>query len=78
MSVLWDLGHIRANPNEVVRGETIPVVFRNAVAQRGDAVFVREKELGLWRTWSWNEIGRAVREVSMGLVALGFERGECA
>jgi len=78
MSVLWNLSHIRPNPEDVVRGETIPVVFRNAVAQRGDAVFAREKELGLWRSWSWNEMGRAVREVSMGLAALGFERGECA
>src|SRR5690606_35880029 len=78
MSVLWDLSHIRPNPEEVVPGDTIPVVFRNAVAQRGDAVFAREKELGLWRSWTWNEVGRAVREVTMGLVALGFERRECA
>ncbi|ODS96570.1 MAG: fatty-acid--CoA ligase [Lautropia sp. SCN 69-89] len=78
MSVLWNLDHIRPEPRIVVPGETIPEIFRNAVTQRGDAVFMREKELGIWRSWSWNETGRAVRETAMGLAALGFRPGECA
>ena len=77
MSVLWNLDHIRPNHEIVVPGATIPEMFRNAVAMRGDAVFMREKELGLWRSWSWNETGRAVRETAMGLVALGLQQGEC-
>ena len=78
MSVLWNLEHIRPEPGIVVPGETIPEMFRNAVARRGEAVFMREKELGIWRSWSWNETGRAVRETAMGLAALGFRPGECA
>ena len=78
MSVLWNLDHIRPEPGIVVHGETIPEMFRNAVTRRGDAVFMREKELGIWRSWSWNETARAVRETAMGLAALGFRPGECA
>ena len=78
MSALWNLEHIRPEPGIVVPGETIPEMFRNAVARRGEAVFMREKELGIWRSWSWNETGRAVRETAMGLAALGFRPGECA
>ena len=62
----------------VVPGETLTDVFWNAVALRGDMVFMREKELGLWLSWSWSETGRAVREVAMGLVSIGFEPGEVA
>ena len=29
---------------------------------RGDKVLMREKELGMWRAWTWNETGAAVRE----------------
>ena len=78
MSVLWNLDHIRPNSEIVVPGETIPELFRNAVAMRGDAVFLREKELGLWRSWSWRETEQAVREIAMGLASIGFEPGECA
>ena len=78
MSVLWDLSSIRPNPTVVVPGETLPVLFRNAVERRGDAVLMREKDLGIWRSWSWNDTGRAVREVAMGLAALGLEPGERA
>ncbi len=78
MSVLWNLDHIRPNADVVVAGETIPALFRNAVALRGDRVFLREKEFGLWRSWSWRETEQAVREVAMGLAAIGFEPRERA
>ena len=78
MSVLWNLDYIRPIHEVVVPGETLPVLFTNAVRARGDEIFMREKELGLWRSWSWNETGRAVREVAMGLAALGFRPRECA
>ncbi len=78
MSVLWNLSHIRPNTEIVVPGETMPELFRNAVARRGESVFMREKEFGIWRAWSWRETAQAVREVSMGLASLGFEPGERA
>ncbi len=78
MSVLWNLDHLRPDPQAGVPGETIPELFRNAVALRGDRVFLREKELGLWRSWSWRETEQAVREIAMGLASLGFQPGECA
>jgi long-chain acyl-CoA synthetase len=77
MSVLWSLDHIRPNHDIVVPGATIPQMFLNAVAMRGDAVFMREKELGLWRSSSWKETGRAVRETAAGLLALGLQPGDC-
>ena len=78
MSNLWDLSHIQPRPALVIPGDTIPALFLNAVAARGDKTFMREKKLGLWRPWSWNQTLAAVRETSMGLAALGFEPGDTA
>ena len=78
MSNLWNLSHIQPRTDVVVPGETIPEVFWNAVKARGDRVWLREKHLGIWRAWSWHDTGTAVREVAMGLAALGFEPGDTA
>jgi long-chain acyl-CoA synthetase len=78
MTYLWDLSHLQPRTEVVVPGETITDVFWNAVAMRRDKVFLREKELGIWREWSWNQTADAVREIGHGLLALGFEAGDCA
>lgn len=78
MPNLWDALDLKAGPAVVVPGETLPAVFWNAVAQRGDTVWMREKELGIWRSWTWTQTAEAVEEIAHGLLALGFAPGECA
>ncbi len=78
MSNLWDLSHLQPREGIVVEGETLTTMFWNAVALRGDKVFMRQKKLGIWREWTWSEIAQAVREVGHGLLALGFDAGDCA
>lgn len=78
MQGLWDTAHIQPRHDIVVPGETIPAVFWNAVASRGDQVWMRQKEFGIWRSWSWRQTAEAVREIAGGLMALGFAPGECA
>jgi long-chain acyl-CoA synthetase len=51
---------------------TLPTLFREVVRQRGDAVAMREKELGIWRAITWREYGERVRHAGLGLVALGL------
>jgi len=78
MSQLWDLSNIKPNRDIVLAGETIPALFWNAVKERGPKVWLRQKHLGLWRSWTWNQTADAVREISGGLLSLGFAKGECA
>jgi long-chain acyl-CoA synthetase len=73
MSQLWDTSGIAPQKNVVMAGETIPAIFWNAVVARGPNVWMRQKDLGIWRSWTWNETGQAVREIGHGLMALGFE-----
>ena len=78
MSGLWDLSSIQPNPDIVMPGETIPAIFWNAVEQRGPNVWMRQKHLGLWRSWTWNQTAIAVSEIAAGMMSLGFAKGECA
>ena len=53
-------------------------MFWNGVRERGPNVILRQKQYGIWQAVTWAELGRAAREVGMGLAALGFEPGETA
>ncbi|MEJ8846963.1 long-chain fatty acid--CoA ligase [Variovorax rhizosphaerae] len=78
MQGLWDTAAIQPKFDIVVPGDTIPAVFWNAVRQRGDTVWMRQKQLGIWRSWSWNQTAAAVKEIAGGLMAIGFGAGQCA
>jgi long-chain acyl-CoA synthetase len=78
MSNLWDLSQIQPGRADVVPGDTIPALFWNAVRQRGDRVWLRQKELGIWKSWTWMQTAEAVREIAAGLQALGLQRGQTA
>src|SRR5499427_1249637 len=52
--------------------DTLPKLFRHVVAERGDKVAMREKDLGIWRAISWRDYGERARHVGLGLVALGL------
>ncbi len=76
--MLWDLSHIQPREEIVVAGDTMAQLCVNAVRQRGDAVWLRQKEFGIWQSTTWREFGVFVREITHGLCVLGFEPGECA
>ena len=43
--------------------------------QRPDHPAYREKDLGIWQTYSWRQAADEVRALACGLAALGFRRG---
>ncbi|MCY4117620.1 MAG: AMP-binding protein [Caldilineaceae bacterium] len=57
--------------------ETILQHFLRQVEANGaDSVALRQKELGIWREFSWQESCEQVRMFGLGLHALGLKRGE--
>ena len=72
MSNLWDLSHIQPRTDVVLAGDTMAAMFWNGVAERGPQVWLREKDLGIWRSWTWTQVGEAVHEIAGGLMSLGF------
>ena len=58
------------------RIDTFPRLLRHHAAVRGSRPAVREKDLGIWQTWTWAQALAEVRALAAGLAALGFTRGE--
>jgi len=52
---------------------TSPEVFRAQVARYGERAALRYKRGGVYDDISWTEYGRRVRELALGLIALGLE-----
>ena len=42
---------------------------------RPDKPAFREKHLGIWQTWNWQDVNAEVRALACGLAAIGFQRG---
>ena len=57
------------------RLDTFPRLLLHHAAVRGDHPAVREKDLGIWQTWTWREAAAEVRSLACGLAAQGFRRG---
>ena len=79
MQNLWTLTRpVVPDTRVVLEGDTIPQMFWNGVKKREHDVWLRQKELGIWRSWTWRQAGLAVRELALGLTTLGFKVGDTA
>lgn len=54
---------------------TFPHLLLKHASERPTAAALREKEYGIWQTWSWQDAARSVRHMACGLAALGLQRG---
>jgi len=55
---------------------TFPKLLVKNAHQYGKKVAMREKDLGIWRVYTWKEYLDAVKYFSLGLVSLGLEQGD--
>jgi long-chain acyl-CoA synthetase len=62
-----------AGPNGI---DTFPRLLLENARVRGGRPAIREKDLGIWQTWTWAEVAREVRAIACGLAARGFRRGD--
>ncbi len=62
-----------ANPGA---SDTFPKLLEKHARERGDRPAVREKDFGIWQTWSWRQVADEVRALALGLAAMGYRRGE--
>ena len=56
--------------------DTFPKLLMHHALVRGARPAIREKDLGIWQTWTWKEFADEVRFVACGLAGLGLTRGE--
>jgi len=56
--------------------DTFPRLLDSHVRLRPDQDAIREKDLGIWQSWSWAETAIEIRALACGLASLGLKRGE--
>jgi long-chain acyl-CoA synthetase len=55
---------------------TLPKLLRRNARLWGRLPGMREKERGIWESYTWRECQAHVRDLALGLAALGFRRGD--
>jgi len=65
-------------PVSILGQDTVPKLFWHRCNLHPDKIAMREKHLGIWRSITWREYGDRARWTGLGLVALGFGKGQVA
>jgi long-chain acyl-CoA synthetase len=56
--------------------DTFPKLLMHHAKVRGERPAIREKDLGIWQTWTWKQLAEEARALAHGLAARGFGRGD--
>ena len=60
----------------VTEADTYPKLLRLNAKQHGGEIALREKDLGLWRVFTWNDYQARVQDFALGMIELGLGRGD--
>ncbi|HUL64369.1 MAG TPA: AMP-binding protein, partial [Burkholderiaceae bacterium] len=63
-------------PDDRALPDTFPRILAENARRLRDRPATREKDLGIWQTWTWGQVADEVRTLACGLAALGFKRGD--
>src|SRR5215470_5713840 len=55
---------------------TLPQLLRRNAETMAERPAIREKNRGIWRTFTWGQYWEEVRDFALGLAAQGFRRGD--
>jgi len=62
---------------DIMPEETLPKLLKRNYEKYGDnQVAMREKDYGIWQPFTWKDSYEKIRVFSLGLMALGFKRGD--
>ena len=56
--------------------DTVVKLWRQQCLERGERIAHREKDLGIWQSYSWNDYYQHARAIGVALMSLGLERGQ--
>lgn len=55
---------------------TAPELLLHHASVRGDKTAMREKEYGIWQSWTWTQMKDEILALANGLASIGFKRGD--
>jgi long-chain acyl-CoA synthetase len=64
-------------PQVIIDGcDTFAKLFLKKSAERGDKVAMREKDFGIWQSYTWNDYRERALEIAYGLLSVGLQRSD--
>src|ERR1700749_5313101 len=60
----------------VAQADTYPKLLRLNAKEHGNDIALREKDLGLWRVFTWRDYQTRVHDFALGMVELGIEKDD--
>ena len=55
---------------------SVPALFRRNAKNNPSAPAYREKEFGIWQTWTWTDSASEAEALALGLIDLGIKQGD--
>lgn len=55
---------------------SVPGLLHRNATEFGDKAAYREKEYGIWQSWSWSETEKEIEALALGLINLGVNEGD--
>jgi long-chain acyl-CoA synthetase len=55
---------------------TLPRLLQRNARDLADRPAIREKDRGIWQSWTWRQYHDQVRDLALGLASLGLKRGD--
>ena len=55
---------------------SVPALLHRNAAEIGNLPAYREKEFGIWQTWTWAQAKEEIQALALGLINLGVQEGD--
>ena len=68
--------HVGVTGSRPAGADTFPKLVRANAQTRARKTAIREKDLGIWQSYTWRQYWENGRAIALGLASLGFTRGD--
>ncbi|PLS21897.1 long-chain fatty acid--CoA ligase [Amylibacter cionae] len=70
-------GHsVTSGPTPTGELNTIPRLLARNASVYGDKPAYREKEFGIWQSWTWSQVAEEINALALGLLDMGLAEGD--
>ena len=68
--------HSRLDVSNKLSLDTVPKLIAHHENTKATQIAYREKEFGIWQSWTWAEAAEEMRALAMGMMAKGLKEGD--
>ena len=73
---IWEEIDLAQSPQAAGGLQSVPALLQRNASQFGSKAAYREKEYGIWQSWSWAETEKEIEALALGFLNLGVNEGD--